>query len=185
MKRVWFIFLIFAFFLVGCKPIGGLGIVAVNESKPLKADVEDYFQLPGEEEPIETSEVPNYIVWIEFVYTYAGYGLPTINPYTAKLTEYEIIYKRTDGQKFGNTIKGGCNIEVPADIEGKKTTKAQFTIAPRAWIEENPDLWDGIDLIANVTFTGEDKISGKKVSCEGKLLVHFKDYEDDPTKKGE
>ncbi len=181
------LFLVSAFFFIGCKTIGGLSVVSINDDKPLKADVEDWFTIPSEEpgEPPEvTSEIPNYIVSVEFVYTYAGYGLPTVNPYTAKITDYEITYKDAKGARFGTIIKGSCNVEVPADIEGKKTKKVEITIAPSLWIEQNPDLWDGIDLVANVKFKGKDITSGKDIECEGKLLVHFKDYEDDPTKKG-
>ncbi|MEO0102563.1 MAG: hypothetical protein ABIK81_02545 [candidate division WOR-3 bacterium] len=182
MKKFFPLFLIPIFFFIGCKKIGGLSVASVNNNKPLIADVIKIIQVGEEEEEV----IVEHIVPVEFVYTYAGYGLPTNNPYTAQITEYKIEYFQYDEKgkktKFGETgevIKGECSIEIPADIEGKKTVVGNFKINPYWWTDKYlGDLVEGIQLVAYFTFTGKEKLTGEEVTCEAKLTVNFGDYAD-------
>ncbi|MEO0098975.1 MAG: hypothetical protein ABIK99_07590 [candidate division WOR-3 bacterium] len=180
MKRLFLLFFIPTLFFIGCKKIGGLSVVSVNNNKPLIADVIKIVRVGEEEEEV----IMEYTVPVEFVYTYAGYGLPTNNPYTAQLTEYKIEYFQYDEKgkkkKFGETgevIKGECQVEIPADIEGKNTVVAHFKVNPSWWTDKYlGDLIEGIQLVAYFTFTGKEKLTGEEVSCEAKLTINFADY---------
>ncbi len=179
MKRSLTLFLIPLFFL-GCKKIGGLSVVSVNNNKPLIADVIEL--VPMGEDTVEA--IVEHIIPVEFVYTYAGHGLPTANPYTAQITEFKIEYFQYDEKgkktKFGETgevIKGECQVDVLADPEGKKTTVAHFKVNPIWWTDKYLDeLLDGIQLIAYLTFSGKEKLTGEAITCEAKLTVNFGDY---------
>jgi hypothetical protein len=182
-KAFLLLFLIPAFFFISCKKIGSLSVVSVNNNEPLIADVIKL--VPAGEDTEEV--IVEYTVPVEFVYTYAGYGLPTVNPYTAQITEYKIEYFQYDekGKKIkfgepGEVIKGECRIEIPADVKGKKTVVAEFKVNPAWWTDKYlGDLIEGVQLVAYFTFKGKEKLTGEELTCEAKLVVNFADYRPD------
>lgn len=140
----------------------------------------------GEVEEIEVT--PTDSCQITLAYLEFGPGLPTWNPYTARIEKVKVTFKQVPG--LGDPIENLPPIEVPfrttvvSDLEGKKTVTTRFELMSSWYKEEYFNESDNVILEATITVSGVDEASGNKVSASTKIQVTVADLWDDPARLG-
>ncbi|MCS7249704.1 MAG: hypothetical protein NZ608_02065 [candidate division WOR-3 bacterium] len=190
MKYLKLFLLIFLLFACDIQHRNALRIKNINGGKPLKIDIIDVYTIGEGEEATEEEVIWDHSVYVEFIYTEFGIGLPTIGNYTALLTDYEITFEdvtpglAAEDRFKGEKLKKGCNILIPSDPEGKKTEKIKVLVMPASYIENYlSELEEHRVLKAKIKFEGKDLLSEKKLEAEGFFTVIIGDYPDDEKKK--
>ncbi|MEO0073115.1 MAG: hypothetical protein ABIK43_00440 [candidate division WOR-3 bacterium] len=179
---------IFAVPLLSCQRENSLRIV--NIQNPYYSDLVDRGTVrdpeTGEIEVIEVTPTDScqlILQYLEF-----GPGLPTWNPYTARIEKVKVTFKQVPG--MGDPIENLPPVEVPfrvtvvSDPEGKKTTTARFELMSSWYKEEYFNESDNVILEATITVSGKDELTDNAVSATAKIQVTVADLYDDPSRLG-
>lgn len=174
--------------LISCQHENSLRIVSIQN--PYYSDLVDRGVIrdpeTGETEEIEVTPTDSCQIILQ--YLEFGPGLPTWNPYTARIEKVKVTFKQVPG--MGDPIENLPPIEVPfratvvTDPEGKKTTTTRFELMSSWYKEEHFSESDNVILEATITVSGIDEATNNKVSASGKIQVTVADLWDDPSRLG-
>ena len=177
-------------FMTGCERIQTLRVVTVNHGSLFDCDVRDHWLYVDPIEKDSSMEVAIFddTVTVEMQYVEIGAGLPTWTPYQAILTKGTIKYTSLREETEYEDVVTPLTVSVPADPEGKKTTKFKMCVVPAWWkelyfSEGDPD--EIIDVVdAEITFSAYDSISMMTRTAKGNLQIEIADFYDDPEGAG-
>ncbi len=189
---------------VSCQRDHALRILGINDGQPVMSDIVDFgLIIERIEDEVDTTQIaviPDDIVTVDIQYVEIGLGLPTWTPYTAQINKITVDYVDA-GVIPGEVVQYSsttlpADITVQSDVDVKKFTTAEFTIAPSLWKEyhfgdEAQDEWNEDEygvvahLSARVTVEAVDLASNKEVEAEAETEIIIGNFWDDPDRLGQ
>ncbi len=200
MRRTLFALAVFAaaaLLLTACEQRSNvLRVANINDGIPVYADIADWYLYihgdPAEPDSDWIAFFNDDIADVEFQYVEIGAGLPTWTPYVATINSYTIWYRSSaDTTVTYDSIVVPTTVVVPADREGKRTTKAKLMLVSGSWkqqffrsrIGDEPNDGDGFNdiLQARIKFSGYDSVANRKITARANATIRVADFWDSPS----